>query len=254
MSDTSAFGHNGSDMVRTSAVLTSIPLVLGSFAAQPNLVESSLRVSQRAASVRVTDVVRNTGPAAAGRSTAGYYLGTLRVGNRAVARLGAGAVSRATVTLAIPASLPVGTYRLRACADVTRRVRESSERDNCRTATQAVRITDRTPPVFAGLEAATTCLPGPQQNGRSTAFHLRWAAAHDDRTPADALVYDVYQATAAGAENFAAPTYASQPGATTFSTPPLSNDKTYYFVVRARDAAGNRDGNKVEQQGMNLCL
>jgi hypothetical protein len=44
------------------------------------------------------------------------------------------------------------------------------------------------------------------------------------------------------------------PGATSFVTPPLPADKAAYFVVRARDKAGNRDSNTVEREGQNLCV
>ncbi len=68
------------------------------------------------------------------------------------------------------------------------------------------------------------------------------------------IVYDVYRARSPGGESFARPTYVTKPGATTFVTPPLPSSTTYYFVVRARDAAGNRDRNRRERQGVNLCL
>ena len=50
------------------------------------------------------------------------------------------------------------------------------------------------------------------------------------------------------------PTYTTGPGAVSFSTPLLPDDRAYYFVVRARDRAGNRDRNLVERRGTNLCL
>ncbi len=51
------------------------------------------------------------------------------------------------------------------------------------------------------------------------------------------------------------PTYTTHPGATTFVTPLLPDEgNTYYFVVRARDEARNRDTNDVERLGVNLCL
>ena len=109
------------------------------------------------------------------------------------------------------------------------------------------------PPVFTGLEAATTCLPGPVGGDRTIQYHLRWHAAHDDMTPASRIVYLVYRATSPGDESFARPTWVTRPGATSFTTPPLSSTGTYYFVVRARDAAGNRDRNGREQRGVNLC-
>ena len=57
-----------------------------------------------------------------------------------------------------------------------------------------------------------------------------------------------------GGEDFSVPTYTAAAGATSFDTPPLPADKTFYFVVRARDRAGNGDSNKVERQGQNLCV
>jgi hypothetical protein len=72
-------------------------------------------------------------------------------------------------------------------------------------------------------------------------------------TPSSEIVYDVYQATSPGGENFSMPTYVTSAGATSFDTPQLPSEGTFYFVVRARDEAGNEDSNKVERQGQNLC-
>ena len=112
---------------------------------------------------------------------------------------------------------------------------------------------DDTPPVFAGLESATTCIPGPTGGGTSS-YDLSWDPATDNRTPSQRIVYDVFQATASGGEDFSAPTYTTEPGVTTFATPPLPPDEQFFFVVRARDRAGNSDANTVEREGQNLCV
>jgi hypothetical protein len=112
---------------------------------------------------------------------------------------------------------------------------------------------DRTPPTFAGLESATTCIAGPI-DGRSASYQLSWDAATDNVTPSTKIVYDVYQATKPGGEDFSSATYTARRGATTFTTPPLPAETSFYFVVRARDRAGNRDPNLVERQGVNVCV
>jgi hypothetical protein len=68
------------------------------------------------------------------------------------------------------------------------------------------------------------------------------------------IAYDIYQATKSGGEAFSAPTYTVRHGATAFVTPPLPADRPFYFVVRARDRAGNRDSNRIEREGLNLCV
>ena len=113
---------------------------------------------------------------------------------------------------------------------------------------------DQTPPTFAGLVSATTCIPGPIGGGQTTSYTLRWNTATDNMTPTRRIVYDVYQATEPGGETFSTPTYTTAPGATSFATPPLPADKLFYFVVRARDKAGNSDSNTVERQGVNPCV
>ncbi len=67
------------------------------------------------------------------------------------------------------------------------------------------------------------------------------------------IVYDIYQATKSGGEDFSTPTYTVRHGAIAFTTPPLPADQAFYFVVRARDRAGNRDFNQTEREGVNLC-
>jgi hypothetical protein len=119
---------------------------------------------------------------------------------------------------------------------------------------RGVGAADHTAPDFAGLTAATTCLPGPVGPPRNSPYSLRWSAASDDHTPQGQIVYDIYKASMSGGESFSAPTYTSAPGATSFTTPPLSSSQPQYFVVRARDLEGNRDSNRVEREGQNLCL
>lgn len=210
-----------------------------------------MSVVRHGAAVVVTDVVRNAGSAAAPRSRTAVYAGGARVGGRRVGPLRAGASSRGVVRL----TLAAGSYRVRACADALHAVAEAREANNCRAAPGVLVVPDVEPPVFAGLESAVTCIPGPSGGPvRSSSYRLTWRAASDDGTPAAAIVYDVYQANAAGGEDFSAPTYSTAPGATTFSTPLVPDDRAYFFVVRARDRAGNDERNRVEQRGTNLCV
>src|SRR5438034_5404668 len=83
---------------------------------------------------------------------------------------------------------------------------------------------DETPPSFAGLNSATTCVPGPVGGGYMSPYTLRWGAASDNLTPAEKLVYHVYQASTSGGEDFSTPTYTTRAGATSFTTPPLPAD------------------------------
>lgn len=113
---------------------------------------------------------------------------------------------------------------------------------------------DETPPTFPGLQSAFACTPGPQRPGQTTPFNLSWEPAVDDTTPPAAIVYDVYLATEPGGEDFAHPTWTTDPGATGFRTPGLVSHGSFYFVVRARDLAGNEDANVVERHGVDPCV
>jgi CARDB len=222
---------------------------------RPDLLVSRVGVAYSGGPLHVTAVVANRGAGPAPPTVVRYELGGVRVGVRGLRGLRAGAVTRIRATLVVPVSIPAGSYRLRICVDATRRIHEGNERNNCLAATPRLTLGDRRPPKFAGLERATTCIPGPAGGPlRSTRYGLQWHSATDDSTPASKLVYDIYEATTPGGENFGEPTYTSEPGATSFSTPPLPDDAAYYFIVRARDAAGNRDANRVERVGMNLCV
>lgn len=103
----------------------------------------------------------------------------------------------------------------------------------------ATTLSDSTPPTFAGLSGTS--------NITATKLDLVWAAATDDQTAQAEIVYDVYEATAAGTESFATPKATSKPGATSITLTGLTPATTLYWIVRARDVAGNRDSNIVEK-------
>lgn len=113
---------------------------------------------------------------------------------------------------------------------------------------------DTQPPIFAGLKSATTCTPGPERPGERTRYHLTWKTAHDNVTPPAKVVYDVFESATSGGEDFSQPSWTAPPGATTFTTPRLPANGPVYFVVRARDRAGNEDQNDIERAGVNPCL
>jgi hypothetical protein len=97
---------------------------------------------------------------------------------------------------------------------------------------------DRTAPIFDGLASATPVGPD--------ALELTWAAAEDETSPAERLNYRVYLATAAGAQDFAAP-LTTATGVTRLTVTGLSPGRAYAIIVRAADEAGNEDENTVER-------
>jgi hypothetical protein len=112
----------------------------------------------------------------------------------------------------------------------------------------------RRTPAFAGIESATTCIPGPTRGGQTSSFHLTWEPVKRRGAASRKVVYEVYDATSSGGENYATPAYTTPPGVASFDTPPLSGEFTYYFVVRARTRSGAEDTNTVEREGQNLCV
>jgi hypothetical protein len=113
---------------------------------------------------------------------------------------------------------------------------------------------DSQAPTFAGLQQAFACTPGAQRPGETTPYNLSWQPAADNRTSRTQLVYDIFMASTPGAENFLQPTWTTVPGATSFRTPGLPSHGVVYFVVRARDQAGNEDGNRAEHAGFDPCV
>ncbi|MGI8413466.1 MAG: hypothetical protein ACR2QA_13495 [Solirubrobacteraceae bacterium] len=112
---------------------------------------------------------------------------------------------------------------------------------------------DTTAPDFAGLQRAFACTPGAQRPGQTTPYTLAWSAASDNVTPSSQVIYDVFMSSTTGAEDFSRPSWTTLPGRTTFTTLGLASHGTFYFVVRARDRAGNEDANTVERRGLDPC-
>jgi hypothetical protein len=108
---------------------------------------------------------------------------------------------------------------------------------------QGTPATDTVAPTFAGLTSATT--------GGSGAIDLAWSAATDDQSPPAAISYLVFMGGSAAGEDFTLPVLVTDPGATSATVSGLPYaDQARYFVVRARDAAGNVDPNTVEQSAV----
>jgi hypothetical protein len=104
-------------------------------------------------------------------------------------------------------------------------------------------LSDTTPPSFNGLVSADV-------DGLARTVSFTWEAGSDDKTALEQMIYDVYEASASKAQNFAGPPRASsEPGATSLVVTDLTPDTTLYWVVRARDQGGNHDTNRIEANG-----
>lgn len=119
----------------------------------PDLVETTLTnppaTVQQGGSFSVTDTVQNQGAGGAGVSTTRYYLSldtaksasdVLLTGSRSVPGLAPAATSNGSATVTVPASTPLNTYFLLACADDLGVVAESAEGNNCRASATTVQV------------------------------------------------------------------------------------------------------------------
>ncbi|MFQ6066913.1 MAG: fibronectin type III domain-containing protein, partial [bacterium] len=72
---------------------------------------------------------------------------------------------------------------------------------------------------------------------------LTWAASSPET---DVAQYNIYRSTTSGGENYSSPTYTVSSGTATYTDTSTTNGQTYYYVVRAQDAAGNIEPNTNE--------
>jgi fibronectin type 3 domain-containing protein len=103
----------------------------------------------------------------------------------------------------------------------------------------AITVVDTTPPAFSGATGAAT--------QGSSAIAMGWNAATDSVTSSANMVYLIYRATTSGGQNYSTPTATTAAGATSYTDSGLSAGTTYYYVVRAKDEAGNIDANTVQR-------
>lgn len=103
---------------------------------------------------------------------------------------------------------------------------------------------DTTAPRFDGVQSFTPL---------SQAVRLAWQAATDDVTQESGIEYLVYVADQSGGQDFAAAEVETTAGALEAMVSGLEPGRQYFFVVRARDAAGNIDGNTKEIVGSPLA-
>ncbi len=71
---------------------------------------------------------------------------------------------------------------------------------------------------------------------------LTWTAS----SSGDVDKYNIYRATISGGENYSSATYQVNPGIVTYTDTTTTDGVTYYYVVRAQDAAGNIETNTTE--------
>lgn len=122
------------------------------------------------------------------------------------------------------------------------RAKDASNNSDTNTTEKNVFLPDVNPPTFSGLSSIT--------GATGTSLQLNWTTATDNVTASSGIIYLICQSTTAGAcATTWTTTYTTAAGATTYTVTGLTNSTTYYFIVRAQDAAGNTDTNGVEQSG-----
>ncbi|MBI5675720.1 MAG: fibronectin type III domain-containing protein [Nitrospirae bacterium] len=119
----------------------------------------------------------------------------------------------------------------------------NSDANNEEKSAKTLMSPDVTPPGFGGIVEAIA--------SSETAISLSWNPASDDRTSVSDITYLIYMATSSGGQNLAIPSY-TRTGTTYGTVTGLNQGTTYYFIVRAKDEAGNIDNNTVEKSATTL--
>ncbi len=138
-----------------------------------------------------------------------------------------------------PAGTYTASYTVQAGDDVTNvtprfSLLDANNRGIYTDASSAITIDATAPPAPSGAGASL--------NGDSSAT-LTWAVSTPET---DVANYRVYSNNGSGAVDYSTPITTLSAGTTTYTTPVLTADVLYRFVVRAVDAAGNEDGNTTE--------
>jgi hypothetical protein len=94
-------------------------------------------------------------------------------------------------------------------------------------------LVDGQAPSFAGLSSA---------DAGDGCVILSWAAGSDASLP---IHYSIYRSQAPGGEDFGSALASTE--STSYRDEAVSNGQSYYYVVRAQDAVGNQEGNRVER-------
>jgi hypothetical protein len=101
-------------------------------------------------------------------------------------------------------------------------------------------VIDAEPPIFTGVATAVGGAP-------AKTVELTWSPATDNAIEREGIVYAIYVSNDPGQEVFTdPPVLVTEPGATSATVTGLPTRSTYYFVVRARDRAGNEETNQRE--------
>ncbi len=122
---------------------------------------------------------------------------------------------------------------------VVRAQDEAGNRDANSVEVSGATTADTLAPTFGGLVSATTLSDG--------SIGLSWVTATDNVSSSTQIVYDVYSAVSPGGEVYSTPLLTTSPGVIGITITALTPSKNYYFVVRARDTAGNFDLNTTER-------
>ncbi len=99
----------------------------------------------------------------------------------------------------------------------------------------------------ASATADATAPPPPTNLVGSTVvgsgIQLSWTRSSPET---DVAQYNIYRANSSGGQNYSSPTYTASVGNISYTDISVSDGQTYYYVVRARDAAGNIETNTNE--------
>lgn len=152
--------------MRSLALVPLLAVALLPAAADAATRKADLAVSRASVSSNEVSVsIRNAGPGVARPSTLKLWLSRdgrrLAAATAPVKRLAA----RRTLTLTVRVDAPPGSYAVIACADDAKKVRESREGNNCRTARGRVTVADASPAPSPPSHASPDPAPEPPPTG-----------------------------------------------------------------------------------------